>query len=87
VSWASANLDPAAFDKPLEVNFERHPNPHIGFANGFHRCLGSHLARMEMRVALEVWHQRIPDYRVKEGTPLVYSGNPRAPHHLWLQWS
>jgi cytochrome P450 len=43
------------------VNFERSPNPHIGFASGFHRCLGSHLARMEMRVALDAWHQRIPD--------------------------
>jgi cytochrome P450 len=87
LSWASANLDPAAFDRPLEVDFDRHPNPHIGFANGFHRCIGSHLARMEMRVALEVWHQRIPEYRVAEGERLTYTGNPRAPHHLRLTWA
>ena len=45
----------------------RAPNPHIGFASGFHRCLGSHLARMEMQVALEAWHQRIPDYEIEPG--------------------
>jgi cytochrome P450 len=87
VSWSAANLDPAVFPNPLEVDFERRPNPHIGFASGFHRCLGSHLARMEMRVALEAWHGRIPDYALPEGAALTYSGNPRAPHSLPLTWS
>ncbi len=86
ISWHAANLDPAAFDEPLTVDFERAPNPHIAFASGFHRCLGSHLARMEMHVALDAWHRRIPDYEVTPGTDLVYSGNPRAPHHLSLSW-
>jgi cytochrome P450 len=86
LSWSSANLDPEAFADPLQIDLERHPNAHIGFANGFHRCLGSHLARMEMHTALQVWHERIPDYRIKPGSPLEYSGNPRAPHHLWLTW-
>jgi cytochrome P450 len=86
LSWSGANLDPAAFDRPLEVDLARRPNPHIGFATGFHRCLGSHLARMEMRVALEVWHERIPDYAIAPGRQLVYSGNPRAPHELPLVW-
>jgi cytochrome P450 len=86
VSWHAANLDPAFFADPLTVDFERMPNPHIGFASGFHRCLGSHLARMEMVVALQAWHERIPDYVIKEGTDLSYSGNPRAPHHLTLEW-
>jgi cytochrome P450 len=87
VSWSAANLDPAVFPNPLEVDFERRPNPHIGFASGFHRCLGSHLARMEMRVALEAWHARIPDYALPAGAALTYSGNPRAPHSLPLTWS
>lgn len=87
VSWQTANLDPSVFENPLEVDFERNPNPHIGFASGFHRCLGSHLARMEMCTALNVWHERIPDYQIKAGEDLVYSPNPRAPHHLWLTWS
>jgi cytochrome P450 len=86
ISWSAANVDPAAFPEPLHVDFVRKPNPHIGFASGYHRCLGSHLARMEMRVALEAWHARIPDYSIVPGTQLVYSGNPRAPHHLPLTW-
>jgi cytochrome P450 len=86
LSWASANVDPATFDNPLKVDFTRHPNPHLSFANGFHRCLGSHLARLEMRVALEVWHERIPEYRLEEGAELIFTGNPRAPHHLQLTW-
>jgi cytochrome P450 len=86
ISWHAANLDPEYFGNPLEVDFDRSPNPHIGFASGFHRCLGSHLARLEMRVALEAWHRRIPDYEVKAGSDLSYSGNPRAPHHLTFVW-
>lgn len=87
VSWSAANLDPDAFPRPLEVDLERSPNAHIGFASGYHRCLGSHLARMEMVTALDVWHERIPDYRIEGGAPLVYTGNPRTPHHLPLAWS
>jgi cytochrome P450 len=59
-------------------NLERGLNAHIGFASDYHRCLGSHLARMELVTALDVWHERI--------RTLVYSGNPRAPHPLPLAW-
>jgi cytochrome P450 len=86
LSWSAANLDPAVFDNPLTVNLTRKPNPHLGFASGVHRCLGSHLARMEMGVAMQVWHERIPDYSIAPGETLVYSGNPRAPHRLPLVW-
>jgi cytochrome P450 len=86
ISWHAANLDPEFFTDPLRVDFGRAPNPHIAFASGFHRCLGSHLARMEMHVALEAWHRRIPDYEIAPGSDLTYSGNPRAPHHLTLTW-
>ena len=86
ISWHAANLDPDAFTDPLTVDFGRIPNPHIAFASGFHRCLGSHLARMEMHVALDAWHCRIPDYEITPGSDLAYSGNPRAPHHLSLTW-
>ena len=87
VSWAGCNADAAAFPNPLEVDFDRNPNAHIGFASGFHRCLGSHLARMELRVAMEVWHERLPDYAVADGVELTYSGNPRAPRVLPLVWN
>jgi cytochrome P450 len=86
ISWSAANLDPTTFPNPLEVDLHRNPNPHIGFASGWHRCLGSHLARMEMDVALNAWHDRIPEYRVADGVELHYTGNPRAPHALPLVW-
>lgn len=63
VLWAAANLDPDVFPDPLTVDFHRTSNRHIAFASGFHRCLGSHLARTELRIALETFHERIPDYR------------------------
>jgi cytochrome P450 len=86
VSWAAANLDDQHFADPLTVDLTRAPNSHIGFASGFHRCLGSHLARMEMVTAMEVWHERIPNYRIPADATLVYSGNPRAPHTFPLAW-
>ena len=86
VWWAGANVDPDAFDDPLSIRLDRSPNAHICFASGWHRCLGSHLARMELRAAIDVWHQRIPNYRIASDTELIYSVNPRAPHHLPLAW-
>jgi cytochrome P450 len=86
ISWSAANVDPDFFPDPLSVDFGRKPNPHIAFASGFHRCLGSHLARMELRVALEAFHRRIPDFRIKPGVELEYSGNPRTPLNLELVW-
>src|SRR5918996_1408416 len=73
VVWASANVDPDAFDDPLSVDFERAGNRHIAFASGFHRCLGSHLARVELRAGIRQLHRRIPDYRITPGRDVVYS--------------
>ena len=87
VSWSAANLDPDFFDDPLRVDLERSPNPHIAFASGFHRCLGSHLARLELRVALEQFHARIPDYTLDVPVEdLHFSGNPRMPQVLPIAW-
>ena len=70
--WASANLDPASFDHPLEADLDRVENRHIAFAAGIHRCLGSHLARAELRVSVDQFHRRIPEYRVTEGEAIQY---------------
>jgi cytochrome P450 len=87
VSWAAANLDPDFFPDPLTVDLERSPNPHIAFASGFHRCLGSHLARLELRAALERFHARIPDYELAVPVEdLVFFANPRTPEALPLRW-
>lgn len=70
--WAAANVDPAAFENPLKVDFERGRSTHIVYASGTHRCLGSHLARLELKIAVEELLARIPDYAVTEGETLRY---------------
>lgn len=88
VLWASANLDPEKFTDPLTVDLTRRPNPHYSFASGFHRCLGSHLARMELRAALDQFHQRIPDYELTPGAELKYEALPvRLARPLPLSWT
>jgi cytochrome P450 len=64
---AAANRDEVRYPDPYAVNFHRGDNPHASFGIGVHRCLGSHLARMEMRLVYAEWHQRIPDYDVAPG--------------------
>lgn len=65
--WGAANHDPAEFDRPDEVDIDRFPNRHIAFGTGIHRCLGSHLARLELRVAFEEIFGRIPDFHLAAG--------------------
>jgi cytochrome P450 len=86
LSWAAANLDPAAFKNPLSIDLERQPNPHLAFGSGPHRCLGIYLARMELRAALEQLHRRIPEYSLRPGHELVFSGKPRTVNGLPLIW-
>src|SRR5213079_2069942 len=62
LSFPAANRDPAQFDRAGEVVIDREVNRHAAFGLGIHRCLGSHLARMELRTALEVWLERIPEF-------------------------
>ena len=85
--YGAANMDPAVYDDPLEVRFDRENNPHIAFGAGVHRCLGSHLARRELRATLREWHRRIPDYRIKPGhEELVYPPGLRHVKDLMLTW-
>ncbi len=64
LSLAAANRDGRQFDAPESFDGTREPNRHLSFGSGPHRCLGSHLARVELRIALEELHRRIPDYRL-----------------------
>ena len=86
VMLGSANTDERAWERPDEVDFHREVNKHIAFGGGAHRCLGSHLARMELRVALEEWHLAVPDYRLPEGIELRYSQGLRSIDNLELIW-
>lgn len=80
----AANTDPAEFPDPELVDFARSPNRHRAFGGGPHRCLGSHLARMELRVALREFHRRIPDYEIAPGTELQYTAALRSVEALPL---
>jgi cytochrome P450 len=68
----AANTDAATVEDPDEVRFDRYANRHIAFGSGVHRCLGSHLARLELRIVLQEWHRRIPDYRIKPGAQVEH---------------
>jgi cytochrome P450 len=84
---ANVNLDPIAFPDPLTVDFRREANRHVSFGAGVHRCLGSHLARMELRVVLREWHRRIPEYRLRAEHVLMYSPALREIRHLPLEFT
>ena len=87
VSYGAANVDPEAFTDNTDVRFDREENRHIAFGGGVHRCLGSHLARRELRVSLREWHQRIPEYKIKPGhEDLVYPPGLRHVKDLVLVW-
>jgi len=83
---ASADRDPCEFDDAHTVRFERERNRHFAFGGGAHRCLGSHLARHELGVALGEWHARIPDYRMMAGAEVTYHGGVLALSSLPLEW-
>jgi len=83
----SANTDEAEVEDADEVRFDREVNRHIAFGGGIHRCLGSHLARMELRVALREWHRRIPEYSIEPGHTLVYTPSIRSIDHFPMRFT
>jgi cytochrome P450 len=86
LSFPAANRDPAQFDRADEVVIDREVNRHVAFGLGIHRCVGSHLARMELRVALEVWLERIPDFSLRDPAAVTWAaGQVRGPRTLPLR--
>ncbi|MCP4908544.1 MAG: cytochrome P450 [bacterium] len=86
LSLGASNTDDEEFGNAADVDFARERNRHLAFGAGAHRCLGSHLARIELRVAIEEWHKRIPDYSVKPGETPTYSAGIREVQYLPLVW-
>lgn len=83
-----ANLDPAEFDDPMTVNLDRGDIRHVGFLYGPHRCIGSHLARRELIIAMEEWLARVPEIRLGEGpVPQAHAGGVFSLDRLELAWS
>ncbi len=81
--FPAANRDPAFFDRADEVILDREENRHAAFGLGIHRCVGSNLARMELRVALEVWLERFPVFSLDDPAAVTWSGGQvRGPRQL-----
>jgi cytochrome P450 len=83
----AANCDRDEFEDASEVRFDRETNRHLAFGGGAHRCLGSHLARLELVVALEEFHRRIPDYELAPETVISFSPGIRQSENLHLRFS
>jgi len=84
---ASAGRDGGEYDNPDQFRLDRFPNPHLAFGAGPHRCAGAHLARLELRIALEEWHRRIPDYERADDEPVTeYVGAVAGLTALPLRW-
>jgi cytochrome P450 len=84
--FPAANLDPAEFDRADEVLIDREVNRHSAFGLGIHRCLGSNLARLEVRVAVETFVQRFPKFELADPSAVRWSvGQIRGPRVLPLK--
>ena len=87
LSYPSANRDPDYFEKPDELLLDRENNRHMAFGVGVHRCLGSNLARMELRVGLSAWLERYPRFELAvEPDDVKWSVGPiRGPRSVPLR--
>jgi cytochrome P450 len=74
MNFPAANRDPEVFEHPDQVILDRAQNRHVAFGAGIHRCAGSNLARMELRVAVETWIARIPEFRLADGGEVTWAG-------------
>ncbi|GLH98830.1 cytochrome P450 [Phytohabitans aurantiacus] len=88
-SLDAAHRDPAVFPRPTEMDFDRTPNPHLGFGHGPHYCIGAHLGKMEVRTAIHQMLRELPDLRLavpaaqipwKAGHSLI------SPERLPIEW-
>lgn len=87
MSFPAANRDPAHFDDPDTFVIDRQHNRHVAFGKGIHRCLGSNLARMELKVALEEWLARIPTFEIVDPDAVSWTGGQvRGPRTIPVRW-
>ena len=83
MTFPAANRDPAHFERPDEVILDRAHNRHVAFGVGVHRCAGSNLARMEMKVAIQEWLLAMPEFSVDPDGELTFAGGQvRGPRNL-----
>ena len=83
-----SGLDERHFPDAWHVDFKRKDVQHNSFGAGPHRCPGALLAKLEIKVFLQEWLARIPDFSVKTGEPVVYGpGQVNCVERLVLTWS
>lgn len=83
----ACNYDPDIFPNPREVDFHRPRKPILTFTGGVHSCMGGHLARLEVKVAISEFLRRIPEFSLKPGTEIEYwPGGVIGPKKLPLVW-
>jgi cytochrome P450 len=87
LNYLAANHDPAEFEEPEEIILDRSPNRHVAFGIGAHRCIGAHLARLELRILLEEVFERLPDYRVLEDRIVRTTGFTRMITSLPIEFT
>jgi cytochrome P450 len=88
MNFPAANRDPEIFEDADRVVLDRAINRHVAFGSGIHRCAGSNLARMELRVALEEWLHRIPRFHLSTGEEIIWAGGQvRGPRVLPVVFS
>lgn len=83
-----ANRDPKVFERPDQIDLDRKVNAYVTFGLGPHRCIGSHLAKAEVTIALQEWLGRIPDFTVDEAQPVeIFAGPVMGFRQLPLVWA
>ena len=86
--FGAANRDPTVFDHPGEVDLDRPHFRHMTFGAGVHRCIGSNLARLQIRVAMEQLVSRLSPFWIPEGAVIEYSTlQARGPSSIPLEFA
>ena len=74
MAFPAGNHDPEMFERADEFVIDREHNRHFAFGSGIHRCLGSNLARMELRVAIETFLEKVPTFTLSDPSAVVWTG-------------
>ena len=84
----ACNFDPDVFPDPLNVDFDRPRKTILAFTVGVHSCMGAHLARLEIKIALQEWLRRIPRFALREDAQITYRpGGVVGPETVPLVWA
>ncbi len=87
MAFGAGNRDPSQFEHPDDFVIDRDRNRHFAFGSGIHRCLGSNLARMELRVAIEEWMARVPSFELSDADAVTWTGGQvRGPRRVPVRW-